>query len=372
MKKKILCVVQLPPPIHGASKMNSYVTNSTTLNSHFSIEVINLHFSTSVAELKKFSFRKILISISYAIRIFKKIISFNPHLIYFNLSTSGFAFYRDSIYIFLIKCFRKKLVLHLHSKGIKSIVENSILKKMFYKAVLNNTHVISLSATLADDIRLVYRSNPYIVPNGIAFENNNYFNPLIDKRSAIPQILYLSNFIKSKGILILIDALEILKKKGCLFYAKLVGAPAELSLNGINSILRQKNLIDSVVALGPLYSENKKEAFENSDIFVFPTYDDAFPLVTLEAMQHHKPIISTFEGAIPEIVVNNETGYLVDRKDPVMLADKIELLLNNEKKRKDMGENGYKRYFNNYTLQIFETNMLNTFREVLHEKRMSK
>jgi len=58
--KKILCIVQLPPPIHGASVMNSLVINSEVIKKHFSIDVIDLKFAKSLKDLRKFSLLKLL------------------------------------------------------------------------------------------------------------------------------------------------------------------------------------------------------------------------------------------------------------------------------------------------------------------------
>ena len=101
--KKILCVLQLPPPIHGASLMNSSLTTRKLINHHFELEIINLQFSKSIQDLEKFSLLKVYKTIHYSFLITKKIIKYNPDLIYFTLSPKGFAFYRDAFYVFIFK-----------------------------------------------------------------------------------------------------------------------------------------------------------------------------------------------------------------------------------------------------------------------------
>lgn len=367
MKKKILCIVQLPPPIHGVSIMNDCLLSSQLLNKSFDIKAIDLKFGKSIKELQRFTFKKVYKSIFFAVQIAKDILIFKPCLVYFTISPTGFAFYRDAYYILLIKLlFRGKILIHLHGKGIEKEIINSRIKKKIYKTVFKQTHIICLSTLLSNDIKNTYKGQPYIIPNGIKSHLKKGF---VTNRSmnSTPQILYLSNFIKNKGILILLDALQIVKSNGCSFRAKFVGAPSDIT----NSILHKKiydlNLNKNVEVIGPLIGDAKFKAYKEADVFVFPTYNDAFPLVTLEAMQFSLPIISTFEGSIPDIVVNNVTGFLVEKENHFQLAEKIEILLNDYDLRVRMGNKGYERYLENYTFKHFESNMLRTFQKIISE-----
>lgn len=363
VKKKILCILQLPPPLHGASMMNSYVANSKLINCKFKLEIIDLQFSKSVQHLKKFSLRKVFTALGYSVTIIKKMVKFKPDLVYFNFAVCGFAFYRDAFYISLFKLFKSKIVLHLHTKGVKKSTENNNFKKNICTWVFKNTNVVCLSKKLASDIEDVFNSTPYIVPNGIPPQV--MFNPNLTKESKkIPQILFLSNYIESKGILILIDALNLLKRQGYEFFANLVGAPADLSIEKLNQIINTKNLTSSVKVVGPLYNEDKTKEFQNADLFVFPTFyeAEAFPLVILEAFQFGLPVISTFEGGIPEMIIDNESGLLVERKNSQMLAEKIAILLSDEKLRKEIATNGFQRFKEYFTLETFELNMCEVFK----------
>jgi glycosyltransferase involved in cell wall biosynthesis len=366
VKKKILCILQLAPPVHGASMANGYLIKSPLINNHFELEIVNLQFASSVQELKKFTIRKFFKSLGYAVTILQKMFQFRPDLVHFTLSTMGFAFYRDAFYVFIIKCFRPAIVYHLHTKGIKKNIRGHFFKKLIYRFVFKNTESICLSENLTKDIEQVSASTPYIVPYGIPV-NRLTENGRAEKTGSIPQILYLGNYIESKGVLVLIDALSLLKERGQVFNARLVGAPADLTMQMLADKIREKNLSGSVQATGPLYNEMKLEEYRNADLFVFPTFyeNEAFPLVLLEALQYGLPIISTFEGGIPEMITNNETGLLVESRNAEMLANKISALLSDPALRKEMGHKGYQRFQNNYTLAHFENNMLKTFNNIL-------
>ena len=55
-----------------------------------------------------------------------------------------------------------------------------------------------------------------------------------------------------------------------------------------------------------------------------------------------KPVVATNVGGIPELMKNNETGFLINKGDFTTWIEKIELLVSNKEKRKTMGEEGRK------------------------------
>jgi glycosyltransferase involved in cell wall biosynthesis len=64
------------------------------------------------------------------------------------------------------------------------------------------------------------------------------------------------------------------------------------------------------------------------------------PLTLQEAQLMKKPVIATKVGGIPELMIENETGYLINKGDYKDWIKKIEVLLNDENKAKEMGKKG--------------------------------
>ena len=128
-----------------------------------------------------------------------------------------------------------------------------------------------------------------------------------------------------------------------------------------NDMVKERNLQDSVQYIGKQYGKDKETCYANSDIFVFPTFyhNECFPLVLLEAMSYGLPCVSTNEGAIREIIDDGITGYIVEKNNPQILADKLELLIKDATLRQKMGNEGKKKFEENYTLEIFEHNFFN-------------
>ena len=363
-RKKILFFVPLPPPVHGASLRSKSLVESKLINDAFNIEVIRLNFAVETDDVGKFSVGKVVKSARKAFGIIYKMITFKPDLVYFVFAVYGFALYRDLMYGCIFKLFSPKVLYHLRTQGVKSQIERSKFKRGIFRYVFKNTRVICLSEFLSRDIADVYPIRPMVINNGI--EDVTHGLLLKKQRNTIVEILFLSNFAKTKGVEELIKAFAILKSKNYKFIGLIVGGPVDLTIDNLQVMIDAHDLGDDVKIMGPKYGDDKHEILNHADIFVLPTYFEAFPGSILEAMQFGLPVVSTFEGAIPEIVDDGQTGLLVNKQSPVELAQKMELLINSPDLRLALGASGRTKFIENYTLAIFERKMKEAFDEVLH------
>lgn len=177
--------------------------------------------------------------------------------------------------------------------------------------------------------------------------------------------LTITNLNISKGILILLDACVVLEKSGAAFHLHVVGAPtSELSAERFSQEISQRSLQQYVTYHGRQYGKDKEARFAEADAFVHPTLNDCFPLVLLEAMQHSLPMISTPVGAIPDLVIHGENGFLVPENDPVALARAMRTLMENPQLAHDMGERGRARFLQHYTARMFERHLLQILKDV--------
>jgi glycosyltransferase involved in cell wall biosynthesis len=93
------------------------------------------------------------------------------------------------------------------------------------------------------------------------------------------------------------------------------------------------------------------EALAAIDVFVLPSLWEGFGLVLLEAMSARLPIVATRVSAIPEIVVDGETGLLVPPADPGRLAEAICALLSDPGRANLLAARGHQRMREQFTLE---------------------
>lgn len=368
MPPRILFLVQLPPPVHGASMVNSSIQQSEAINRAFECEFVDISPANDLKDLGKLSFGKVLSSFAILFRCIKAYFRFKPSLVYLTLSPHGAAFWKDALILQILKQFGAKAIVHLHGKGIHQIVVNSRFKQRIYKTVFRKVSVIHLSESLFSDIALVRDPDMplFAVNNGI----KDCFKERRKETNEKVNFLYLSNLVPTKGADTLIKAIN--------------GLPIEYAdkfkVNFVGKIFSDsffcqlKKDLDSTFSnavsfKGPLYSDDKSNMLKRCDVFVLPTRfkNECFPLSILEAMSFALPVLSTFEGAIPDIVTDNIDGFLFEANNHIQLSKLIRLYIDNREKITQHGDSARAKYLEKFTKESFENNLITALRTIANE-----
>lgn len=360
---KILFILHLPPPIHGAAMMGKYIHDSKLINNQFKCRYINLALAKDLNEIGRRNLKKLSNFISQLIYIRKVVKEFKPDLCYITPNTKGGAFYKDFIVTQLLKSLDCKIIVHYHNKGVASR-QNLFIDNILYKKFFKGIKVILLAETLYNDIKkYIPKERIYICPNGIP-ESQNDINLNINK--TIPHLLFLSNLLIDKGVFTLLNACTILKKKGYNFICNFVGGEtSEINAYIFNKEVTIRGLDKQVKYLGKKTGIEKERCFLNADIFILPTNNDCFPLVLLEAMQYQLPCIASNEGGIPNIIEDNQTGFIIEKNNAEILSERLIRLFNNRNLREVFGRNGREKYLAEFTLKKFENNLKNILLDCL-------
>lgn len=361
-KPKILFIATLPPPVHGSAVVSQQIKDSKLINDSFRCDWVNLGTSRRMDEIGKRTLAKPFRFIEAWLRALWLLMTHRYALCYLAITCHGVGFLKDAPFVLLCKLFCRKIIIHQHNKGMSKDMDRwpyRWLLPFCYK----NAKVILLSWHLYSDIaRVVPKENVMICPNGIKINDNVNLNEneKKDKNSAnkVPKLLFLSNLIESKGVIVLLDALKILAGKGYSFQCDFVGGETkEIDAKRFAEEVEKRQLNRLVVYQGRKYGAEKEEVFAQADMFVFPSMEDCFPLVLLEAMEHRLPIVTTTEGAIPDEVTDGENGVISERNNSESLADCIKKLLDNPELRNKMGKAGYNKLINFFTKDQFELRM---------------
>ncbi|GAG26330.1 unnamed protein product, partial [marine sediment metagenome] len=135
-----------------------------------------------------------------------------------------------------------------------------------------------------------------------------------------------ANFYKTKGLEYLIEAAKIisinqLNQHESVFL--IIGDGPERK--NLENLIKKYQLQDKVFLLGRM--PDAYQYLRAFDVFVLPSLKEGFPWVILEAMAAEVPIVATKVGAVPEVIENGKSGFLVEVKDIEGLTKKIQNFL---------------------------------------------
>jgi glycosyltransferase involved in cell wall biosynthesis len=166
---------------------------------------------------------------------------------------------------------------------------------------------------------------------GIACPPRGDLNSGAARRIVVSTIAHLR---REKGIHDLVDAIALLAGRFPEIQLLIAGEGPERA--ALATLARERGISSRVHFLG--LRSDVDRVLRASDITVFPsTWQEAFGLVLVEAMGCGKPIVSTRVGGIPEVVVDGETGFLVEPGDAAGLASRIGLLCEDAEVRARLG-----------------------------------
>ncbi|RFB11055.1 glycosyltransferase family 1 protein [Bacillus sp. HNG] len=227
---------------------------------------------------------------------------------------------------------------------------NSTLQLLNRMMTSYNKAVITVSKFMENQI-----TNKGVSKKVVKLIYNGIQQPSIqrnDTTSKIPVLSVIGRFTEEKGHAFLLESLAYIQREHpeLEWQCNLFGEGP--LMEELKNSSRELGMDERVHFKG--HVSNKDEMYVNTDIVVLPSNNDALPYVGIEAIAYGIPVIGTNVGGIPEIVVDGETGYIVNYGDTKQLAEKIVFLIQNHDIYKMFSENG-KRHFN----KLFtETNMI--------------
>ncbi|NOS96953.1 MAG: glycosyltransferase, partial [Methylotenera sp.] len=185
------------------------------------------------------------------------------------------------------------------------------------------------------------------------------------------RLVCVGRLCEQKGQLLLIDAANILAKKGIPFELVL-GGDGEMRAE-IESQIKRYGLEKNVRITGWISSDQVREEILNAKALVLPSFAEGLPVVIMEAMALRRPVISTYIAAIPELVVNGQHGFLFPAGDVDALAETLEkFLLLPIQQLQQMGDAAYARVIERHSVDVEARKLAKLFRDEISKNSVSK
>lgn len=232
---------------------------------------------------------------------------------------------------------------------------------------LDKVHTISMSLLVLSEKHSMPESIPWMkIPPAIDTSVFQPFNQEFSQNDK-PVFMTTGRLHWIKGYIPTLEALAILKAQGFDFIYKIVGEGEEYERIAFSAY--QLGLKDNVRFLGRLPHSQVKKELENADIYLQYSIHEGFCNSVLEAQAMGKLCIVSNGGGLAENVLHEETGWVVPKNSPELLAHRIERVLSlSSEEKKRISQNAIARVRREFNIEKQQREFLEFYEIEANEK----
>jgi starch synthase len=259
-------------------------------------------------------------------------------------------------------------------------------------AILDADAIIAVSqGTRADILRAYPEVDPeriHVIYNGIdlaEYRKTPETQALTDYGvdPATPYVLFVGRITRQKGVTHLVDAIGYLPPETQVVLC--AGAPdtPEIAAEMRMKVEEARRRHPHIVWIEKMVTKQEAiQLYSNARLFCCPSVYEPFGIINLEAMACSSPVVASATGGIKEVVVDGETGYLVEfEQDPVTsfpcdpekfardLAARIEQLLSDPEKCRRFGEAGRRRVEETFSWTAIAHQTIALYERLIEERK---
>lgn len=263
-----------------------------------------------------------------------------------------------------------KRIIHFHDNMIqmerfnlktftnKKKLTNWYERKLVLKSLPIKTVAIGISKDSIQYIRynLADKINAQFLHNAIDLHR---FDEVSKNKKNTGNLVMVGSLIPVKGHQLALQTMVELKSRNINSQLIIIGDGSLRTT--MEDEVRNLNLKDLVLFKGMV--DQPEVIVSNSSIFLHTSFSEAFGLVLVEAMACGLPVVCTDGKGNRDLIHEGENGFMIWERDPKLLADKVQFLLENETERQRMGENAH-RFAQQFGMEAYVDRLLNAYRDL--------
>jgi L-malate glycosyltransferase len=228
----------------------------------------------------------------------------------------------------------------------------------------------STSYVMAEEMRLYIEKDKAIevIPFGVDVE---LFSPPKNEGPVLPGkvVFGVAKYLQPVyGLDLLLKAFaQLEEKEPGRALLRIAGAGPELWR--LQALASKLNIASQVEWIGAIPNTEVSEFYQNLDVVVVPSRKESFGVTAVEGSACARPIIASRVGGLPEVVIDQETGIMVEPENVDALAQAMEHLMQHPEERQRMGRNGREFVLKHYDWQHNVSQMEEVYRKLLAKKR---
>ncbi|MCC6456158.1 MAG: glycosyltransferase family 4 protein [Caldilineaceae bacterium] len=312
LQPTILIVSGTPPPYSGPEVMTAHLLNSS-LKDYYRLLHFNISKGRDVETKARFDWLNVGYGLLQPFQLLWLMLRHQPDLVYTNMAQNLGGFLRYASFILVVAFFHTPVVVRVMGDGFDHFYRraNTPLRWLIRLVMGQIDGFIVRADTLKHQFQgIVPLEKLWIVHSGI---NVTEFDRPRTRHNDTLRVLFVGYLTKAKGAHDLLRAIPLVHACYPQVTFQLMGARVNIERNitYVDNPISNDDVLDDLLAnpeigshaelLGVLAGDAKATAFVNADIFILPSFSEAFPTVVLEAMAAGLPVVATPVGVLPEI-----------------------------------------------------------------------
>lgn len=325
---------------------------------------VRMNFSTDMTEIGHLRILKLLKLLWVIVEIIWTRIRRRCGVLYYPpANPDRLPFLRDIAILFTTRWLFDRTIFHFHAGGISNFYEDlgSIGRWFFRRIYWAPDVAIRTAESSPEDGKRLHAQNEVVVVNGIPDSSfrRSWVAPV-----DTPVVLYVGSIRRTRGVMVLLDAVGALAAQGISLQLHLVGKPispefgraakAHAEALGLAKLVRWK---------GELIGAQKEEEIAGAACLCFPTFvrSETSGVVLIEAMRAAVPVVASRWSGVTDLVQDGVNGFLVSPGKEGQLAQKIAVLVTDHRLAARMGEAGRQIYETSYGLRNYSQGLQYAF-----------
>lgn len=286
-----------------------------------------------------------------AVRLLLLLIWRRHDIYHVNPSLNARSALRDGLFLLVLRCFpKRKVLVYFHgwdSEYFQRIARSTFLRRLFRAAYGRASLIMVLASEFKRNLEAIGFPAGAICTTTTMFDGE-LFNGIHRQRDDDDiWILSLGRLVEAKGIFLLLDAFKELSVRDSRL--RLVIAGDGPDADRLRRDVSTYRLEDRVLLPGHVRDEQKAQLLADADMFVLPSsHGEGCPIALLEAMAAGLPVIVTPVGGVPDIVIQDKNGEVLNACNADTLASAIARFAADRSLRAGMGRENRSKAYSSY------------------------
>lgn len=281
------------------------------------------------------------------------------NIVHFHVAQRG-SFFRKALLAKLIprKC---KVIFHMHASQFDTFYNQSplIVKKWIRRVLDSLDGIVALSSEWQNFYQTISSVPIKVIENAVKVAETNVYNPFAS------QITTFGRIGKRKGSY---DILEVAQQIEPLFPNVHFVLYGDGETKQLQAKIQEKRLKN--VKIGGWVDATAKEAIlKKTVLHLLPSYQEGLPMAILETLAVGIPNLTSNVGGIPQVIQDQQNGFMVPPGDITLLTEKLLFFLTDEAQRKNMSEAAFLTIQQNFSLDAYFDKWTTFYQELVTREK---